>query len=116
MKKLLVILILLFPDHGAWANNDSINFETCKNYGFKEGTEQFGMCMLKLKELSIQQGEADASEYQGQLALQNQRAINEMQRQQMLKQQQKERDQRTYDMLKEVHKFFCIRDTGRDCP
>ena len=84
MKKLLVILILLFPDHGAWANNDSINFETCKNYGFKEGTEQFGMCMLKLKELSIQQ--------------------------------QREKDQRTYDILKEVHKFFCIRDTGRDCP
>ena len=84
MKKLLVILILLFPDHGAWANNDSINFETCKNYGFKEGTEQFGMCMLKLKELSIQQ--------------------------------QREKDQRTYNILKEVHKFFCIRDTGRDCP
>ena len=84
MKKLLVILILLFPDHGAWANNDSINFETCKNYGFKEGTEQFGMCMLKLKELSIQQ--------------------------------QREKDQRTYDILKEVHKFFCIRDTGRNCP
>ena len=51
-----------------------------------------------------------------QQALQNQRAINEMQRQQMLKQQQREKDQRTYDILKEVHKFFCIRDTGRDCP
>ena len=84
MKKFLVILLLLFPVHGAWANNDRINFETCKNYGFKEGTEQFGMCMLKLKELSIQQ--------------------------------QREKDQRTYDMLKEVHKFMCIRDTGRDCP
>ena len=84
MKKLLLILLLLFTVHGAWANNDSINFETCKNYGFKEGTEQFGMCMLKLKELSIQQ--------------------------------QREKDQRTYDILKEVHKFFCIRDTGRDCP
>ena len=84
MKKLLLILLLLFTVHGAWANNDSINFETCKNYGFKEGTEQFGMCMLKLKELSIQQ--------------------------------QREKDQRTYNILKEVHKFFCIRDTGRDCP
>ena len=84
MKKLLLMLLLLFPVHGAWANNDSINFETCKNYGFKEGTEQFGMCMLKLKELSIQQ--------------------------------QREKDQRTYNILKEVHKFFCIRDTGRDCP
>ena len=84
MKKLLVILLLLFQDHGAWANNDSVNFETCKNYGFEEGTEQFGMCMLKLKELSIQQ--------------------------------QREKDQRTHDVLKEVHKFFCIRDTGRNCP
>ena len=84
MKKFLVILLLFFSVHVAWANNDSINFETCKNYGFKKGTEQFGMCMLKLKELSIQQ--------------------------------QREKDQRTYDILKEVHKFFCIRDTGRDCP
>ena len=31
-------------------------------------------------------------------------------------QQQREKDQRTYNILKEVHKFFCIRDTGRDCP
>ena len=84
MKKFLVILLLFFSVHVAWANNDSINFETCKNYGFKKGTEQFGMCMLKLKELSIQQ--------------------------------QREKDQRTYNILKEVHKFFCIRDTGRDCP
>ncbi len=95
-------------------NNDQDFFNTCKKYGFKEGTEKFGECILKVKELAIQQAQIDAqkraeinSRYQSQVSEQ-QRAMQELQRQQAIQQYEAMRQQNLHNSLMQMYQGLCI--------
>ena len=69
---------------------------TCKEYGFKDGTEEMGKCILRIQELEFEQ-----TKLQIQINTANQQAINETRAEQRAASQQRALKLQQENMLKE---------------
>ena len=97
MKK-LILIIVLFPIF-CFADSFESYKDTCKDIGFKPGTEKFGDCVLKLKKKDAQVQTDNSSQIQNQYLQQQLQLQNQALQEQIRSNKEAERRAKMNDSL-----------------